>query len=77
MPVQCCDLTGKVAVVTGASQGIGKTISQRLAKCGGKIILVARNTNALDAVKESILNLGGEAEVQTGDVSTTDSFVDM
>ena len=77
MPVQCCDLTGKVAVVTGASQGIGKTISLRLAKCGGKIMLVARNTDALDTVKESILNLGGEAEVQTGDVSNTDSFADI
>ena len=37
MPVQCCDLTGKVAIVTGASRGIGKAISHMLAKCGVKI----------------------------------------
>ena len=77
MPVQCCDLTDKVAVVSGASRGIGKAISLRLAKCGGKIMLVARNTDALDAVKESILNQGSEAEIQAGDVSNTDSFADI
>ena len=77
MLVKCCDLTDKVAVVTGASQGIGKAISLMLAKCGGKIMLVARNTDALYAVKESILNQGSEAEIQTGDVSNTDSFAEI
>ena len=52
MPTKYCDLTDKVAVVTGASRGIGKAIALRLAKCGIKIILVSRNTDDLDAVKK-------------------------
>ena len=77
MPMQCCDLTDKVAVVTGASRGIGKAISLMLSKCGGKIMLVARNTDDLDSVKGSILYLGGEAEIHSGDVSNTNSFADI
>ena len=77
MPVKYCDLTDKVAVVTGASRGIGKAISLRLAKCGIKIILVSRNTDDLDTVKETIISQGGEAETQAVDVSDTNSFADI
>ena len=77
MPVTCCDLTNKIAIVTGASRGIGKAISMRLAQCGVKIILVARNTVDLDSVKELILSQGGEAETLAGDVSNTDSFSEI
>ena len=74
MPVLCCDLSDKVAIVTGASRGIGKAISIKLAKCGAKIMLVAQNINGLDIVKESITSQGFEAETLSCDVSNTKSF---
>ena len=74
MPVQCSSLEGKTAIVTGASRGIGKAIAIKLAKCGAKISLVARNQNDLDAVQEIIKISGGEAQSLIGDVSNFESF---
>ena len=61
MPVQCCSLAGKTAIITGASRGIGKAIAIKLAKCGAKISLVARNQSDLSAVQETINQSGGES----------------
>jgi 3-oxoacyl-[acyl-carrier protein] reductase len=74
MPVKCCDLTNKVAIVTGASRGIGKAISLKLASYGAKIMLMARNTADMETVKELILSQNGIADIQTGDVSNFDDF---
>jgi len=74
MPVQCCNLTGKTAIITGASRGIGKAIAIQLAACGANISLVSRNQNDLDAVLETIIQKGGEAQSLVGDVSNLDSF---
>ena len=49
--MQCCNLSGKTAIVTGASKGIGKSIAIKLALYGAKISLVARNKDNLDIVK--------------------------
>ena len=54
MPMQCCNLSGKTAIITGASRGIGKAIAIQLATCGAKISLVARNKQDLDAVQKII-----------------------
>ena len=43
------DLNNKVAIVTGASQGIGETIAVEMANSGAYVICLARNKNALDA----------------------------
>ena len=77
MPVQCCNLNGKTAIITGASRGIGKAIAIQLAACGANISLVARNQNDLDAVLETINHEGGEAQSLIGDVSSLESFADV
>ena len=77
MPVKCCDLNDKVAIVTGASRGIGKAIAIQLSKCGSKVVLVARNAEALDSVKESINSQGGNAVAMPGDISSLNSFAEI
>ena len=77
MPVKCCNLTDKVAIVTGASRGIGEAIAKQLSSCGAKIILIARNSDQLVAVKETIISNGGIAESMAGDVSNLNSISEI
>jgi 3-oxoacyl-[acyl-carrier protein] reductase len=51
------NLTGRVAVVTGASQGIGRACALKLAKCGASVALVARNREKLEEVAREIQTL--------------------
>ena len=46
------DLTGKVAIVTGASKGIGEAIAYDLAKAGAKVVISSRKQEAVDEVAE-------------------------
>ncbi len=55
------DLTGRAALVTGASRGIGRRIAIELARCGAHTFLVARTAEALDSVCEEIRKTGGRA----------------
>ena len=77
MPVKCCNLTDKVAIVTGASRGIGEAIAKQLSSCGAKIILIARNSDQLVAVKETIISNGRIAESMAGDVSNLNSISEI
>ena len=77
MPVKCCNLNDKVAIVTGASRGIGEAIAKQLSSCGAKIILIARNSDQLVAVKETIISNGGIAESMAGDVSNLNSISEI
>ncbi len=55
------DLTGKVAIVTGASRGIGEAIARAYAQAGAKVVLSSRKQEALEAVARSIQEAGGTA----------------
>ena len=63
------DLTGRVAVVTGASSGMGRATALLLASRGAKVALLARRKEALDGVAAEIRQLGGEAIALATDVT--------
>jgi len=62
------DLTGKVAIVTGASRGIGRAIALNLAASGATVVAAARGDHAAGTVA-AILERGGQAEVAGVDVT--------
>jgi NAD(P)-dependent dehydrogenase (short-subunit alcohol dehydrogenase family) len=62
-------LNGRVAVITGASKGIGKAIALALSAEGARIALVSRDTERLNAVAAEIAGAGGDASVHTADVT--------
>jgi 3-oxoacyl-[acyl-carrier protein] reductase len=61
-------LTGRVAIVTGASQGIGRGIALKLSQAGATVALVARNQAKLDELAAEINGAGGNAAAFTLDV---------
>lgn len=66
-------LTGHVALITGASQGIGRACALALAESGAQIALAARNEEKLAAVVKEIEGKGGQAGSFAMDVSNEDS----
>jgi 3-oxoacyl-[acyl-carrier protein] reductase len=65
------NLTGRVAVVTGASQGIGRACALKLAQCGASVALIARNQQKLEEVAQEISSKAGHA----GPAAQAKSFV--
>lgn len=62
-------LSDKVAIVTGASRGIGRSIAIALAGQGAKVVVLARNVEALQNLTAEIEAQGGEAVAVAGDVA--------
>ncbi len=67
-------LEGRIALVTGASQGIGRAIALELARAGATVALAARNEAKLAEVKAEIEAAGGKAETFALDVSSEDAI---
>jgi NAD(P)-dependent dehydrogenase (short-subunit alcohol dehydrogenase family) len=62
------NLNGKVAVITGASKGLGKAMALALGAAGARMALVSRHVEQLNEVKQAVENLGGSAQVFQADV---------
>ena len=62
-------LDGKVALITGASKGLGKAMAVALGSAGAQIALVSRNIEQLNAVARALKDAGGSAHVFQADVS--------
>ena len=68
------DLNNKIAIVTGASQGIGETIAIEMAKSGANVFCLARNKNALDSTINKIINNSDKAFAYSCDISDNEQF---
>ena len=69
--------TDKLALVTGASRGIGAATAEALAAAGAHVVLVARSIPGLEAVEERIHNAGGSATIAPVDLSDTDAIAKL
>src|SRR6476661_687475 len=65
---------GKLALVTGASRGIGAATAEALAKAGAHVVLVARTAKDLEAVEDRIHQAGGSATIAPLDLTDGDSI---
>jgi len=63
------DLSGKIAIVTGASRGIGEGIAFGFAESGATVVLASRNLERLENVAHKIVQMGGEARAYKVDVT--------
>lgn len=70
-------LEGKVAIVTGASKGIGKGIALRYAQEGAAVVLASRSLNLLEAIARQINEKGGQALAIEVDVTQYASIAQM
>lgn len=68
------DLAGQVAVVTGASRGVGRGIAEVLGECGAKPYVVARSVRSLEDVADAIGARGGEAVAVACDVGDDEAI---
>ncbi len=68
---------GKLALVTGASRGIGAATAEALAAAGAHVILVARTAKALEEVEERIHESGGNATIAPLDLTESDAIAKL
>ncbi len=66
------DLSGRTALVTGASRGIGRSVSEALAESGAHVFLLARSEGSLRQVEQAVGERGGRATALPADLSSVD-----
>jgi NAD(P)-dependent dehydrogenase (short-subunit alcohol dehydrogenase family) len=64
------DLSGKVAVITGSSRGIGRAIAERMSEHGARVMVSSRNLDACEEVVAAIRSKGGEAMAHASNISS-------
>ncbi len=75
MPTKLFDLSNKVALVTGASRGIGESIVKLLAEQGAHVIVSSRRADSCEAVVNEIVAQGGSAEAIACHIGDVDNIV--
>jgi len=70
-------LSGKTAIVSGGSDGIGRAIAQKLASEGAHVVICARNAEKIDSAVSDIKASGGSCEGSVLDVSDAQSYAEM
>jgi len=70
-------LTGRNALVTGASKGLGRAMAVALAKQGAHLILVARDKEKLEAVAREVVEAGSDADVFAADITKEDQVLQL
>jgi 3-oxoacyl-[acyl-carrier protein] reductase len=70
-------LNGKIAVVTGASKGIGRAIARSLSQAGATVVLTARDEMQLETLRAALVEQGGSAVAIRTDMASADSVASL
>ena len=74
IPPSLKNLAGRIALVTGASRGIGRAVALELARRGAHVIVLARTQGALEALDDEIRAVGSEATLVPCDIKDSDAL---